>query len=244
MNTDEQLRTFVLIPGAWHGAWVWDGIVAALCEAGHRAVAVTLDGLEPQPSPDGAAANLDTHIARVLAVLDECGPGPITLCAHSYAGLVAAGAADQAGRPIDRLVFCDAFVPVDGDSWWSLANENYRNRIIAGVRGDGRVVAPAPGTDPRRRPHPVASLLQQLHLGDGMDRVARRTFIYASAWAATPFQGQFERLRADPDWEVHELAVGHAVYNEAPLDLLAILTDGTPIPAHPGTSRSRPASAR
>lgn len=230
MSTEEEPRTFVLVPGAWHGAWVWDGIAARLREAGHRAVAVTLDGLEPDPPPGSDAANLDTHIDRVLTVLSTCGPGPITLCAHSYAGLVAAGAADRSTRAIDRLVFCDAFVPADGDSWWALANDHYRNRVIAGARTDGRTAAPPAGTDPRRRPHPVASLLQRLRLGDGIDRAARRTLIHASAWAATPFRAQFERLRKDPDWEVHELPVGHAVYDEAPERLLAILSDNQPFP--------------
>jgi pimeloyl-ACP methyl ester carboxylesterase len=228
MNIQEQQRTFVLVPGAWHGAWAWDGLVATLREAGHQAVAVTLDGLEPDPSPDSAGANLDTHIDRVLAVLDTCGPGPITLCAHSYAGLVVAGAADRSTRPIDRLVFCDAFVPADGDSWWNLANDHYRRRVIAGARANGRTATPSPGTDPRRRPHPLASLFQGLHLGDGIDRVARRTLIYASAWEPTPFRQQFERLRTDPAWEVHDVPVGHAVYNEAPDMLVDILTDVGP----------------
>jgi hypothetical protein len=138
---------------------------------------------------------------------------------------VVAGAADRSSRPIDRLVFCDAFVPADGDSWWDLANEHYRSRIIAGARVDGRTVAPSADADPRRRPHPVASFLQRLRLGDGIDRAARRTLIYASGWKATPFQAQYERLRADPTWEVHELPVGHAVYDEAPDLLTAILTD-------------------
>jgi pimeloyl-ACP methyl ester carboxylesterase len=225
MSTEDQLRTFVLVPGAWHGGWAWDGIVARLRRDGHEAVAVTLDGLEPDPSPESAGANLDTHIDRVLAVLERCGPGPITLCAHSYAGLVAAGAADRTDRSIDRLVFCDAFVPADGDSWWDLANEHYRSRVIAGAGADGRTAAPAAEADPRRRPHPVASFLQRLRLGDGMDRVPRRTLIYASGWEATPFREQFERLRTDPAWEVHELAVGHAVYDEAPDLLTSILTD-------------------
>jgi pimeloyl-ACP methyl ester carboxylesterase len=226
MITEDQQRTFVLVPGAWHGAWAWDGIVARLRRAGHRTVAVTLDGLEPDPSPDGARANLDTHIDRVLAALESCSPGPITLCGHSYAGLVIAGAADRSERAVDRLVFCDAFVPADGDSWWDLANDHYRDRIIAGVGTDGRTVAPSADTDPRRRPHPVASFLQRLRLGDGIDRVARRTLIHASAWEATPFQNQYERLRTDPAWEVHDLPVGHAVYNEAPDDLTSILTGG------------------
>jgi pimeloyl-ACP methyl ester carboxylesterase len=227
MNKNEsRLQTFVLVPGAWHGAWTWDGIVARLRAAGHLASAVTLDGLEAEPTADSASANLDTHIDRVVAALDDCGAGPITLCGHSYAGLVIAGAADRSPRPVDRLVFCDAFVPADRDSWWTLANEHYRDRVILGASADGRTAAPRPGADPRTRPHPMPSFLQQLRLGDGLDRVPRRTLVHASGWAATPFRDQFARLRADPDWEVHELPVGHEVMNEAPDELVAILTDG------------------
>ncbi|MEU4191914.1 alpha/beta fold hydrolase [Kribbella sp. NPDC026611] len=216
--------TYVLLPGGWHGGWVWDEIAEGLRARGHQAVAVTLDGLEEEPAPGSATANLDTHIDRALAALEECGPGPITLCGHSYAGFVVAGAADRSARTIERLVFCDAFVPADGDSWWALANDQYRQRIIAGAEADGRTVAPRVGADPRTRPHPVASFLQRLELGDGLDRVERRTLIYASAWEETPFRGQYERLRVDPAWEVHELPTAHNVMLEAPDKLLAILT--------------------
>lgn len=218
-------HTFVLVPGAWHGAWTWDDTVARLRAAGHRATALTLDGLEDEPTPDGASANLDTHIDRVTAALEACAPGPITLCGHSYAGFVIAGAVDRSPRPVERVVFCDAFVPSDGDSWWQLANEHYRQRVIAGASGDGRTAAPRAGADPRTRPHPIPSFLQRLRLGDGLDHVARRTLIHASGWEATPLRDQFTRLRSDPGWEVHELPVGHEVMNEAPEELLAILTD-------------------
>ncbi|MFC7620779.1 alpha/beta fold hydrolase [Microlunatus sp. GCM10028923] len=224
MNATDQQQTFVLVPGAWHGGWAWADTVARLRSAGHRAVAVTLDGLEPEPTPAAASANLDTHIDRVLAALAACGPEPITLCGHSYAGFVIAGAADRAARPVDRLIFCDAFVPSDGESWWQRANDHYRDRILAGARADGRLVAPREGMDPRTRPQPVATFLQRLRLGDGLDRVERRTLIHASGWAETPFREQYERLRRDPAWEVHDLAVRHAVMNEAPERLFAILT--------------------
>jgi pimeloyl-ACP methyl ester carboxylesterase len=227
MEMTSSTQTFVLVPGAWHGAWTWDGIVDRLQAAGHRAIAVTLDGLETEPTVDGASANLVTHVDRVLAALDAGGPGPITLCGHSYAGFVIAGAADRSARPVHRLVYCDAFVPADGDSWWERANEYYRERVIAGARADGRTAAPRVGADPRTRPHPMPSFLQRLRLGDGIDRVRRRTLIYASGWASTtPLRGQYERLRSDPAWEVHELAVGHEVMNEAPDELFAIRTDG------------------
>ncbi len=33
-------KHFVLIHGAWHGAWCWDGVVRALQAAGHSAQAL------------------------------------------------------------------------------------------------------------------------------------------------------------------------------------------------------------
>jgi len=36
--------TFILVHGAWQGAWAWDTIVARLEAAGHPAIAVDLPG--------------------------------------------------------------------------------------------------------------------------------------------------------------------------------------------------------
>ena len=37
-------ENFVLVHGAWHGAWCWAGVIAALEREGHRAYAVDLPG--------------------------------------------------------------------------------------------------------------------------------------------------------------------------------------------------------
>lgn len=39
------MANFVLIHGAWHGAWCWREVSASLIRAGHRAHAVTLTGV-------------------------------------------------------------------------------------------------------------------------------------------------------------------------------------------------------
>ncbi len=41
-----------------------------------------------------------------------------TLVGHSYGGMVIAAAADRASGRTSRLVYLDAFVPRDGESWW------------------------------------------------------------------------------------------------------------------------------
>src|SRR5688572_8963678 len=39
------MADFVLVHGAWHGAWCWQRIMPLLTAAGHRVHAVTLTGL-------------------------------------------------------------------------------------------------------------------------------------------------------------------------------------------------------
>src|SRR5690606_24155583 len=46
-----RLMDFVLVHGAWHGAWCWSRITGALEAMGHRALAIDLPGLGDDPAP-------------------------------------------------------------------------------------------------------------------------------------------------------------------------------------------------
>jgi len=40
-------KHFVLIHGAWHGGWCWEGVIEELEKAGHTAKAPTMPGHRP-----------------------------------------------------------------------------------------------------------------------------------------------------------------------------------------------------
>ena len=215
------MASFVLIPGGWRGGWTFADFVARLKHAGHEAYAVTLSGLDVAP-PYGTNINLDTHIADVVELLTVEDLSEVILCSHSYGGMVASGVADRAPERIAALAYLDAFVPADGQSWWDLANEHFRQLIIEHARHDGLTVEPPAGRDVRRKPHPIGSFLQALHLTRA-EKPMPRLFVYATGWSATPFTAQYERLRDDPAWQVHTLACGHDVINEKPDEVFEIL---------------------
>lgn len=217
------MANFVFIPGGWRGGWTFADFIARLKRAGHEAYAVTLSGLDVAPEPSPANINLDTHIADVLELLTVEDLSEVILCSHSYGGMVATGVADRAPERIAALAYLDAFVPADGQSWWDLANEHFRELIIKNARHDGLTVAPPPGRDPRRRPHPIGSFLQALRL-TRPEKEMPRLFVYATGWSATPFTAQYERLRDDPAWQVHTLACGHDVVGEKPDEVFEMLT--------------------
>ena len=66
------MATFILVPGAWHGSWAFEAVVPRLERAGHTVHALTLTGLRPDDDvATVASANLDTHAADVVSLLDR-----------------------------------------------------------------------------------------------------------------------------------------------------------------------------
>jgi pimeloyl-ACP methyl ester carboxylesterase len=223
------MATFVLVPGAWHGSWAFEAVVPLLQRAGHTVCALTLTGLRPDDDEATlASANLDTHAGDVLRLLDRARLTDVTLVGHSYGGMVIAAAADRAPGRVARLVHLDAYVPRDGESCWSLTTGAYREAFVTGAAETGYAVAPPfrppHGGDPRRRPHPLASLLQSVRLTGAVDRVPRRDFVYCSGWeGGTPFTPLRARLAQDPGWRVHDLPTAHNAMREDPRAVAALL---------------------
>jgi pimeloyl-ACP methyl ester carboxylesterase len=218
------VATFVLVPGGWRGGWYFQPLTRQLRQQGHAVYPITLTGLGERRHLRSASVNLETHIEDVVRVLEcEQIQGAI-LCGHSYGGMVVSGVADRVPKRLAALVYCDAYVPDDGDSCFSLAGDSFRQVFLDGARADGISVA-APNTlDPRVSAHPLGSFLQAIHLTGAWATVRRREFVYLSGWEdLTPFRPTYERLRADPAWNVHTLPVGHDIIGQAPDALLEIL---------------------
>jgi pimeloyl-ACP methyl ester carboxylesterase len=98
------MTTFVLVHGAWHGAWCWERLTPELEERGHRAIGVEL------PGEDTAAGCADYARVVVAAVghLSE----DLVVVGHSLGGLTIPLVA--AVRPVRRLIFLCAMIPRPG----------------------------------------------------------------------------------------------------------------------------------
>jgi len=110
-------KKFVLIHGAWHGGWVWDGIIKELVKAGYSAEAPTMPG--QAPGDERGEVTFDDYVDTIVGVLaaqDE----PVVLVGHSSAGFLLQAAAPKAADKIERLVFLNAFVLADGTAQFDL----------------------------------------------------------------------------------------------------------------------------
>jgi hypothetical protein len=102
------VATYVLVHGAWHGAWVFDGLRAELAARGHESVAPEL------PVSDGSATWND-YADVIQAAMQPLTEPPI-LVGHSLAGMAVPIVASRV--PVEKLVFLGAIVPnLHGDQW-------------------------------------------------------------------------------------------------------------------------------
>lgn len=114
------MARFVLVHGAFSGAWIWGPLEKLLAAKGHQAVAFDLPGLGDDHTP-AAEVTLDSSAARVCDALAQSSD-PAILVGHSMGGIVATQAAGRASSRIAALVYVCAFLPKDGQSLLELAH--------------------------------------------------------------------------------------------------------------------------
>ena len=102
---------FVLVHGAWHGAWCWNRVVPLLEELGHSVDAIDLPGHGDDPTPP-ANVGIDDYVRATGEALAK-GSESAVLVGHSMGGLVISGAAEEHAAKIDQLVYLAAILPGD-----------------------------------------------------------------------------------------------------------------------------------
>jgi pimeloyl-ACP methyl ester carboxylesterase len=132
------MAAYLLIHGAWHGAWCWDTLAASLRGAGHQVRAIDLPGMGEDHTPL-KQVTMQAWTDRVVKELAGFAT-PAVLVGHSMGGMVITAAADAAPECVSRLVYVCAFLPQDGESLVSLAT----------------------------RPEGASALLQQIPSADGL----------------------------------------------------------------------------
>ncbi|MFI7321387.1 alpha/beta fold hydrolase [Streptomyces venezuelae] len=126
------MAEFILVAGAWLGSWAWEDVARDLRAAGHGAHPLTLSGLaDKQDVPAGQR----THVDDIVDEVERLDLRDVVLVGHSYAGIPVGQAAGLIGDRLARVVFVDAVVPVDGESFASLWWQG--QEAFEGLLGDG-----------------------------------------------------------------------------------------------------------
>ncbi|MSP97699.1 MAG: alpha/beta fold hydrolase [Betaproteobacteria bacterium] len=108
----QQPRNFILVHGAWHGAWCWDKVIPLLRADGHQVQAIDLPG-HGSDVANAAGATLDSYVQRVVQAVDAA-LSPVVLVGHSMGGIAITGAAQARPDKVATAVFLAAFLPRSG----------------------------------------------------------------------------------------------------------------------------------
>lgn len=240
------MANFVLVHGAWHGAWCWRRVTDALHAQGHRAFAVTLTGVGERAHLLSSLITLETHIADVLNTIEAEELQDVVLAAHSYAGMIGTAVADRMPQRLRHLVYVDAVVPKPGESWGSTHASATREARLAAAQGSPDYSFPAP--DPvvfglaaedhawvqrRQTPHPGHTYLAPLQFDAARVAAVPRTFIDCVQPRLGTIDSIRPRVRDTNFWNgewvrgggirVVELATGHDPMVSAPAELTRLL---------------------
>lgn len=255
MTTRTARPPFVLVHGAWGGAWIWKRVLGPLRAAGHEVHAVTLTGDGERAHLRHAGIGMATHVADVVGLVRAEELDDFVLVGHSYGGAVITAAADRlldeasgpgrgdgevpgpvAGRP-RALVYIDAMVPLAGESWSSRHEPELRARRLAlAAANDNALPPPDPadfglrGADRewllrRQVPHPFGMYEEPIHFDSERWLTLPRWFIDCVAPAYPTIAEPRRRARTQPGWVVREMATGHCPMVSQPAELAALLLE-------------------
>jgi pimeloyl-ACP methyl ester carboxylesterase len=123
------MATFILVHGAFHGAWCWERLIPALQQRGHFARAIDLPGMgaDVRPASMGTLANYAAHVVDAARSEAE---KPI-IVGHSLGGATISEAGELAPEAIAGLVYLAAVLLPSGIS-------------IAEMHANGLFVSPEP----------------------------------------------------------------------------------------------------
>jgi len=236
------MARFVLVHGAFGGAWCWEPVIAPLEAAGHSVDALDLPGSGDDDTPV-AEVTLDAYAGRVCATLAER-TEPAVLVGYSMGGVVITQAAQECAERVWSLVFVCAFMPSNGQSLLDMTHlpeaagdQIQENLTIEGdppvavlsTEATARVVyndctsEQAAWAVSKRRPQPVAPYTTPVHIDDSKLAAIPRYYVLTARDQALMQPLQRRMIREHPCERVFELDADHAPFLSATDDLVAAL---------------------
>jgi pimeloyl-ACP methyl ester carboxylesterase len=223
------MARFVLVHGAFAGAWIWEPLMNGLNASGHSAEAFDLPGLGNDHTPV-SGCTLDACaglLCEVLAARSE----PAIVAGHSMGGIIATQAAACCRERVAALVYVAAFMPKDGQSLLDLtklpegAGDQVQANIV--VEGDPPVAIMPAAASPhalysccaedvaawaiaRQRPQPVAPFATAVSIPPGALDGINRYYVVCTRDRALPLALQRRMIAENPCSDVVELDADHS----------------------------------
>jgi pimeloyl-ACP methyl ester carboxylesterase len=231
------MATFVLVHGAWTGAFAFRRVRQLLQAQGHEVFTPSLTGIGDRAHLASPIVDLSTHVRDVVNLVLYEDLKDVVLLGFSYGGFVVTGALEHIADRVAHLVYLDAFVPErSGDSVF--AQHGRPDRAPAQIGEPWLAPPPQRHFDSaeegawiaaRRTPQPIATLVEPVYVAQPVeDYPFTRTYIFASAkpseeMVLTTLEKSAARARSSTAWCYFEIETSHMVASNRPVELTEIL---------------------
>jgi len=234
------VRTYVLVPGSWHGAWCWYKIVPLLKRAGVKVISLDLLGHGRDRTPI-SEITLDGYADSVCRVLDRESEA-VVLVGHSRGGIVISQVAEKRPEKVKRLVYLAAYLIQDGqamlptalsdpdsliasnlelneaEGWHMIKDSAVKNALYADCSEEDVELARSLLT-----PEPNAPLSTPLRLSEARYGMVPRTYIETLNDRGLSHGLQKKMYTALPCERVLSMNTGHSPFLSAPKELASLL---------------------
>jgi pimeloyl-ACP methyl ester carboxylesterase len=225
------VKTFLLLHGAWHGAWCWRDVASGLRAAGHRVATPTQTGSAERAHLLSRDITLERYVTDVVEVLETEDLSDVVLVGHSFGGIGITGAAGRAPHRIRHLVYLDSLILQDGQSAFSVLPPEVvatRHQLAQASSAGLSIPVPVPAAfgviDPEQvawlwahcTPHPLSTYEDVFRLKGEVGNGLPATYIAVTPhYAPTAMSRNYAKARRD--WRYLELEAGHdAMVTSAP----------------------------
>ena len=228
---------FLLIHGAWHGGWVWNEISEILRYQRYSVSTPTLTGLGEKKHLLSSKITIETFIEDVVNHIIFENLNNIILVGHSFAGSVISGVADRLKDRIQKLIYFDAMILIDGQKPFDITpKETVEQRIELAKKFGNNISIPAPSADAfgvfdikksllleeKLTPHPLSAFQSKLILKNEIGNGIPLSYIFCKKPIYKSLESSREVVRK-MKWPIFELNAGHDAMLTHPKETLNLL---------------------
>ena len=228
---------FLLIHGAWHGGWVWNEISEILRYQRYSVSTPTLTGLGEKKHLLSSKITIETFIEDVVNHIVFENLNNIILVGHSFAGSVISGVADRLKDRIQKLIYFDAMILIDGQKPFDITpKETVEQRIELAKNFGHNISIPAPSADAfgvfdikksllleeKLTPHPLSTYQSKLTIKNEIGNGIPLFYIFCNDPVYKSLESSREVVRK-LKWPIFELNAGHDAMLTHPKETLNLL---------------------
>ena len=126
------MTSFILVHGAYHGAWCYSKVKPLLESAGHKALAVDLPGHGNNVIPI-EKVTFSAYVEYLSKVIDDQ-EEKVLLVGHSLGGMSISQVAEHKHEKIEKLVYLTALIPMNNESRMGISDRVNEDSTVARAR--------------------------------------------------------------------------------------------------------------